>query len=105
MNLVNGFIIGLLDNGAGLDENGDPALLPKVWSDPIPANIQANTQDSRGTNEGGRFTTAQYTVLIHGKSFGFTHARLELECGRDLGEFTVQGVEILKFVERVKITV
>lgn len=103
--IVNGFLFGLLNSGAGFDQNGDPAPLSKQWSEPIPVNIQTNKRNTEGTYTGGDFTIAQYTILVEGLEFPYRHVMLKTESGKELGKFDVQNAEVLKFVERVKVTV
>lgn len=105
MSLANGYIHGLLNNGAGLDHDGDPAPLSNNWSDPIPANIEANNQSTKGTSDGSRFTVAKYTVIVDGLDVAFTRVKLVMNTGEFLGEFDVQSVERLTFVMRTKLTV
>ena len=102
--IVNGFIYGWVENGAGFDQNGDPVPSTSQWSDPIPANVQSNSKSTDGSYVGGTFTIARYTIIIDGLEFPYSHVKL-IKSGKDLGEFDVQNAEILKFVERVKITV
>jgi hypothetical protein len=105
MILVNGFVYGLLDSGAGLDQKGDPAPLPSQWSEPEPANIKENTRSTEGTYDGGNFTVARYTVFIDGLGFPYSRVRLTDKQGEELGEFDVQSAQKLTFVNRTKITV
>jgi hypothetical protein len=79
--------------------------LSSGWSDPIPANIRANTRNTTGTYTGGRFTVAKYTAIIDGLEFPYTRVRLKTDAGEELGEFDVQNAEKLTFVNRTKITV
>ena len=103
--IVNGSIYGWIENGAGFDENGDPVPSTSQWSQPIPANIQSNSKSTDGSYVGGSFTIASYTIIIDGLEFPYSHVKLVRESGEDLGEFDVQNAEVLKFVERIKITV
>jgi len=91
-------------SASGFNEDGEPIMESVQWSDAIPCFIQTNTHNERGTYQDGKFTQAQYIVLVERGKIQKTD-RVTLTRGSEsLGEFEVQDFQNV-CLDRVKIIV
>lgn len=88
--------------------NGRPVPVQNTLSDPIPCNIKTLHEDKRGKVIDSVFTQASYEVLIDISLVpNFTAEKVVITDNRGnvKGEFQVQDVQHLDYVEAVKLTV
>jgi hypothetical protein len=91
-------------SGGGM-AGGKPVPVQTALGDPIPCNIKTNTNDKKGFYIDGEFTRASFEVLIDEQPFDAERLVLTNNRGVKLGEFRVQDIQHLDFVNTVKITV
>ena len=103
MIIENGTICTKIRTG-GVLINGNPVRSSEIWDEPIPCYIKTNLCNNRGKVDGNTFKTASYEVLINEQPFGAEMVKL-VRYGQDLGEFTVQDIDLLPAVGAIKITV
>jgi hypothetical protein len=103
MIIVNGTICIKTKTGGEL-VNGNPVRPSESWSEPIPCNIKTNLHNNKGRVNGNSFEVASYEVLIEAQPFDADRVKLERQ-GKELGEFSVQDIELLYAVGCVKIVV
>ena len=103
---INGELQYKIQRGGGIDEDtGDNIKVESIFSDPIPCQIIKNTRNNKGRYINGVFTIQSYEILIESQEFNANYVKLINDRGRELGVFTVQDIEYLDTVGRVKISV
>lgn len=102
---TNGYLQIKVVVGGGLNDDGEPIPAGTDWGEKIPCSIKTLTDSRKGRYDDGEFRIASFEILIEEiKDFNPPHVKLN-RYDVDLGEFTVQSVEPLKTVGRVKIQV
>lgn len=93
-------------SGNGLDADGNPIKGVPDCSDPIPCHVKTVTDNRRGVYEDGKFRQASFDVLLEQPAEPFTAKVVRLiRYGEELGEFTVQCVEPVTMLGRIRVTV
>jgi len=103
--ISNGSIYVLSVGGTSFDENGDPINASSVWIGPIECNIKPIRVNNKGKYIDGQFTQSSYEILVEMQDFEAEIVSLVNNQEGALGEFKVQDIEFLNYVQRVKITV
>lgn len=99
-------IVPLTGQETGFDADGNPIASQASWRAPIQCCIQTISDDHRGIYADGKFRRASFEVHIEFQPEPFRPTEVKLSRdGEFLGEFTVQSIELLKSVGRVKIIV
>lgn len=88
----------------GFDDYGEPIAATAAWSDPLPCRITANSDNRRGSYDGGEFRTASFSVLVELADFPHHTVRLT-RLGEPMGDYRVMSAEPLAAVGRTRITV
>ncbi len=102
---ANGYIEVKNIIGGGIGDDGLPVAASADYSAPIAARIQTLRHDKEGRYEDGRFIANSYHIFIPlDMNFTADEVRITLN-GRCMGNFTVQNIEYLTLVNKVKITV
>ena len=104
MIIENGTLQTIEKTGGGM-KDGYPVKVEEVFGDPIPCNLKTITHNHKGTAIDGVFTQASYEVLIDVDVFSAERVVLTNNRGVRLGEFRVQDIQHLDYVNAVKIIV
>lgn len=105
----NGSIRVYLVDGGGYDENGDPipATDAERLGDPIPCNWSRNNYENKGTYEDGKFTAANYEIVLPMMDFRPCRFNLYDKDGTLLSkcEAHERGIVRLRYINSIKVTV
>jgi len=104
MNKENGTLMVKINEGDGIDENGNPIQMSDTFGEPIPCHIKVNSKSNLGKQNGNTFTVASYVILIDEQPFEDGIVKLT-QHGRDLGEHSVLWSEYLETHATIKIFV
>lgn len=102
---TNGTISIKTQTGGGYDANHDAIPVTVTWSTPVACLILTNTHNNKGSYKDGTFTIAKYEIHVDGTEFTGQRVKLVNDRGSELGEFEIQDVQFLDYVDRVKILV
>ena len=102
---MEGLIRARIQAAGGINDDGEPVEAMSSWGDPVPCKYFANTLNNRGTYQDGQFTISEYIITTKMMSFKADQIRLTDEKGLIICEKSVQSLEVLSTVRRVKITV
>lgn len=103
--IINGTIQKQISSGTGFDESGDPIVSDPTWSEPIPCLIRTIKHDNKGIYPDGKFTQASFEILIEMQEFEAERILLKNSRNNFKAEFTIQDIQFLDLVGRVKIVV
>lgn len=101
--MTNG-ILYIVDNSTDLNESGDPVQNPSILEGGIPSLIKNTGYQNRGVFREGQLPVPSYNILIDLQPFEAKRVSIERD-GIKLGEFTVQSIEVLNLVGKIKIIV
>lgn len=103
--IVNGYLVVIISSGTGLSENGDPVPVEEISMPAVPCNIDQVSHKLKDS-ESGRFTDAQYEILVIGK-VDDNCKKVEIRDVENelIGQFEVIEREFLSFVQRTRLTV
>lgn len=104
MIIYNGTLQIVETSGGGF-EHGIPIPVTESLSGEYACNIRTIKSDHRGVNGDTAFTQASFEVLIEHENFTAERVILRDNRGKVLGDFRVQDVQHLDYVDAVKITV
>lgn len=105
MIIPNGTLQTIETTGGGM-EKGRPIPVQETLGEPIECNIKTNTSNYHGVGVDGTFKRTDYTVLIDKAATpAFTARRVVLadNRGQRMGEFQVQDIQHLDYVEAIQI--
>ncbi len=102
---MDGFIQGKLPGEAIKGRGGEPVSNQAEWGEKIECRYKANLLNNRGRYDGGTFTQSSYEITIDDMSFNAASIRLFDSRGNLVCTKYVQSLEVLEFVQRIKITV
>lgn len=104
MIIVNGTLQVIEKKGGGM-LNGIPIKVEESISEPIPCNLRTIMHNHKGKTVDGVFTQSSYEVLIESQQISAERVILTDSRNVRLGEFRVQDIQFLDFVNAVKIIV
>ena len=105
MIIPNGTLQTIETTGGGM-VNGRPIPVQETLGDSIECNIKANTSNNHGRSVDGIFKRTEYTVLIDiaaAQTFKAERVVLTDNRGQRMGEFRVQDIQHLDYVEAIQI--
>lgn len=103
---MNGTISAKVRTGGGIDpETGQPIQVSSFWDVPVSCKYKANTLSNRGRYEGGTFKMASYEITTPVMDFQASMIQLFDSRNNLVCEKEVMSLEVLEYVQRVKIIV
>ena len=102
---MDGFIQGKLPGEAIKGRGGEPVSNQAEWGKRIECRYKANLLNNRGRYDGGTFTQSSYEITIDDLDFNASSIRLFDSKGDLVCTKCVQSLEVLEFVQCIKITV
>lgn len=103
---MDGTISAKIKTGGGNDpETGTPIPVESSWSEPVECKYKANLLNNKGRYLGGTFQQASYEITTTDMSFTAAIIRLFDSRNNLVCEKEVMSLEVLEFVNRVKIVV
>lgn len=103
---MNGTILAKIKTGGGVDpESGSPIPVESSWSVPTNCKYKANLLSNKGRYLGGTFQHASYEITTPDMAFRAEMIQLFDSRNNLVCEKEVMSIEVLEFVQRVKITV
>lgn len=103
---MNGTIQAKIKTGGGVNpQNGEPVSVEWAWGNPVDCKYKAIELSNKGRYEGGTFKQASYEITTPDMDFQATFIKLfdsrnNLVCDKE-----VISLEVLEFVQRVKLLV
>ncbi|MCX6222481.1 MAG: hypothetical protein NTZ69_16030 [Bacteroidia bacterium] len=92
--------------GGGIDTiTNDPIPVVSAWSEPIDCFIVTIRHTNKGVYQDGKFTVSTYMIHIEMQSFAANKVKITDSRNKDLGTFTIQDLQFLDAVQKIKIVV
>ena len=103
---MDGTISAKIKNGGGINpETGAPIPVESSWGEPVKCKYKANLLNNKGRYTNGNFQQASFEITTPHMDFEASIIRLYDSRNNLVCEKEVMSIEVLEYIQRVKVIV